>query len=239
MASSDRGCTPTYDLRELGAGLGLYARLDRLADRFLELAGDEVGAAFTRVPEFAARAATETGREAEWYRRTPRERYLVELLAIVLMGRQLWPAFAARRDVVVILPDCLRIDGDACRREADGDRGPRCTGCNPDCVAGRISDVAEEHGAAAYFAERERAAQFGAWKRAHPDLALLGVACIWMLAKGMRDAEEAGIPSQGVLLNYSACDHWSAAPATTDAVVERVAEILRLRAARRAAGQPA
>ena len=102
--------------------------------------------------------------------------------------------------------------------------------CNPDCVAGRISDVAEEHGAAAYFAERERAAQFGAWKKAYPDLALLGVACIWMLAKGMRDAEEAGIPSQGVLLNYSACEHWSATPATTDAVVERVAEILDARA---------
>ena len=53
-----------------------------------------------------------------------------------------------------------------------------------------------------------------------------------MLAKGMRDAEEAGIPSQGVLLNYSACDHWSSTPATTDAVVERVAEILRARTGR-------
>jgi hypothetical protein len=230
MASSDHGCTPTYDLRELGTGLDLYARLDRFADRFLEVGLEEVGAAFTRVPEFAARAAVETGRESEPYRRTSRERYLAELAAIVIMGRQNWPSFAARRDVVVILPDCLRIDWDACRREADGDRGTRCTSCNPDCVAGRISDVAEEHGVATYFAERERAAQFGAWRRASPDLALLGVACIWMLAKGMRDAEEAGIPSQGVLLNYSACEHWSAAPATTDAVVERVAQILDARA---------
>jgi hypothetical protein len=229
MASGDRGSTPTYDLRELGDGLDIYARLDRLADRFLELARDEVGAAFTRVPEFAARAALETGHELELYRCTTRERYLAELAAIVVMGRQHWPRFTARRDVVVILPDCLRIDWDTCRREADGACGTRCMSCNPDCVAGRISDVAEEHGAVAYFAERERAAQFGAWRKAHPDLALLGVACIWMLAKGMRDAEEAGIPSQGVLLNYSACDHWSEAPATTDAVVERVAEILRSR----------
>jgi hypothetical protein len=229
MGSSDRGATPTYDLRELGSGLELYRRLDRLADRFLALAGEEVGAAFTRVPAFAARAAVEEGRQEEWYRRTTRERYLAELAAVVIMGRQSWERFAARRDVVVILPDCLRIDWDACKREADGPGGTRCMSCNPDCLAGQISDVAEEHGAVAYFAERERAAQFGAWRQAYPDLALLGVACIWMLAKGMRDAEEAGIPSQGVLLNYSACDHWSDAPATTDAVVERVAEILRAR----------
>lgn len=230
MTAADRGSTPTYDLRELGSGLELYRRLDRLADRFLEVAAAEVGAAFTRVDEFAARAAREPDRKEEWYRRTTKERYLAELAAIVILGRQFWPGFAARRDVVVILPDCLRLDWDGCRREADGACGTRCMSCNPDCVAGRISDVAEAHGAAAYFAERERAAQFGAWKQAYPDLALLGVACIWMLAKGMRDAEEAGIPSQGVLLSYSACDHWAEAPVTTDAVVERVAELFEARA---------
>ncbi len=229
MGSSDRGCTPTFDLRELGSGLEIYRRLDRLADSFLELAAAEVGAAFTRVDDFAASAAREQDRNEEWYRRTTRERYLAELTSIVIMGRQFWPRFAARRQVVVILPDCLRIDWDSCKREADGPCGTRCMSCNPECVAGRIADVAEEHGAVAYFAERERAAQFGAWRKAYPDLALLGVACIWMLAKGMRDAEEAGIPSQGVLLNYSACDHWAEAPETTDAVVERVEEILKAR----------
>jgi hypothetical protein len=229
MSERDPWRPPTYDLRELGAGLEPYARLDRFADRLLELGLAELGAAFTRVPEFAARAALETGRDEEFYRRTTRERYLAELAAVVIMGRQHWPRFAARRDVVVILPDCLRLDADRCRREADGDCGTRCADCDPDCVAGRISAAAEAHGVPAYFAERERGAQFGALRRAHPDLALLGVACIWMLAKGMRDAEEAGIPSQGVLLNYSACDHWSETPATTDAVVERVAEILTAR----------
>ena len=229
MSERDPGRPPTYDLRELGSGLEVYARLDHFADRLLQAGLEEVGAAFTRVPEFAARAATEAGRDEEWYRRTTRERYLAELLAVVVMGRQQWPRFVTRRDVVVILPDCLRIDWDKCRREADGACGTRCGDCDPDCLAGRISAVAEEHGVAAYFAERERGAQFAALRRAHPDLALLGVACIWMLAKGMRDAEEAGIPSQGVLLNYAACEHWSETPTTTDAVVERVAEILRAR----------
>ena len=221
---------PTYDLRALGSGLEIYRRLDRGADRMLDAARAEVGAAFVNVPAFAARAATETGREEEHYRRTTAERYLAELFACVVMGRQFWPRFRACRDPVVLLPDCLRLDAERCRRE-ECDEGTRCAACDPDCLAGRISAVAESHGAAAYFAVRERGHQFGAIKRRHPDLAVLGVACIWMLASGMRDAEAAGIPSQGVLLNYAACDHWADPPHVTDAVVARVDEILRGRCA--------
>ena len=108
MAADRDDAPPTYDLRELGDGLEAYERLDRLADRFLEIAGAEVGCAFARVPGFVERASREGGRDDEYYRRTTRERYLVELLACVVMGRQFWPEFVARRDTVLILPDCQR-----------------------------------------------------------------------------------------------------------------------------------
>jgi hypothetical protein len=52
-----------------------------------------------------------------------------------------------------------------------------------------------------------------------------------MLASGMRAAEEAGVPSQGVLLNYCGCEHWRDDPVVTDAVVERVEAILTAKAA--------
>ncbi|HEY3358638.1 MAG TPA: DUF116 domain-containing protein [Polyangia bacterium] len=178
---------PTYDLRALGRDLGLYARLDQLADEYLGLAERLVGPAFTGVAAFAARAQ-----------------------------------------------GGLRADPDDCLRE-ETDCGARCRRCRPDCLIGDLTEAAERHGAEAYFSVRERAGQFKALLRGGPDLAVLGVACIWMLAHGMRSAEEARIPSQGVLLNYAACEHWTDRPASTDAVVARVDEILRAKAAARGA----
>jgi hypothetical protein len=221
---------PTYDLRQLGEGLAIYALLNRLADRFLELAETEVGPAFTRVPAFAERARLEAGRDQKYYRRTTRERYLVELLACVVMGRQFWPEFVARRDTVLILPDCLRRQGSACKRK--GTRyGTRCTACDPDCAICRMTVAAARHGAGAYFSEMDHEKQFRALMRGkHRDLSVIGVACIWMLASGMRAAEAAGVPSQGVLLNYCGCEHWRDDPVVTDAVVERVEAILAAKA---------
>ena len=226
MDATRGSAPPTYDLRELGDGLEVYDRLDRLADRFLEMADAEVGCAFVRVSEFAARAAREAGRAEEYYRRTTRERYLVELLACVVMGRQFWPEFARRRDTVLILPDCLRRRGDACGRK--GTRyGTRCTACDPECAVCRMTVAAARYGAAAYFSDMDHEKQVRALMRGrYRALSVLGVACIWMLAGGMRAAEEAGVPSQGVLLNYCGCEHWRDEPMVTDAVVERVEAIL-------------
>ncbi len=90
-SDADGFAPPTYDLRVLGDGdeHAIGARLARYVDRFLALAAAEVGAAFAPVPEFAARAAAERGREAEWYRATTRERYFLELAATLVMNRQL------------------------------------------------------------------------------------------------------------------------------------------------------
>ena len=226
MAGPSRRVPPTYDLRALGEGLEVYARLDRLADEVLAVAEDAVGEAFVRVPAFAARAREEAGREDEGFRRTTKERYLVELLACVVMGRQFWEAFVARRDTVVILPHCLARAGERCRRERTR-YGARCTACHPRCAARRLTEIAAAHGGDAYFSSRDHAKQFRALARGRfPDLSVVGVACLWMLANGMRAAEEAGVPSQGVLLSYCGCEHWTDPPMVTDACVERLEAIL-------------
>jgi hypothetical protein len=224
---------PTYDLRQLGEGLGIYRRLDALADGFLAVAEEQVGAAFRRVTEFSTAAAQEQGREAEPYRRTTWERYLLELLACVVMGRQSWPEFAARRDTVLILPDCLRARLDTCKR-ARTRYGHRCTRCRRDCTVRRMSEVGERFGVDAYFAEMGVGRQLRAMQRGrYKNLAVIGVACIWMLAQGMRAAEAEAVPSQGVLLSYCGCEHWVERPFPTDAAVERVEEILAAKCARR------
>jgi hypothetical protein len=225
---------PTYDLRELGEGPAISERLEALADRMLAVAGEEVGCAFARVPVFAERARGEGARRDEYYRRTTRERYLAELFACVVMNRQFWPEFASRRDTVLILPDCLRRRGDECERK--GSRaGTRCTACDETCAVGRMTVAAAKRGAGAFFAIRDHGRQFRRLQRDRfKDLSVIGVACIWMLASGMREAEGAGVPSQGVLLNYCGCDHWADKPHITDTVVERVVGILDAKARARA-----
>jgi hypothetical protein len=225
---------PTYDLRELGEGAAIYERLEALADRMLAVAVEEAGCAFARVPAFAELARGERGRWDEYFRRATRERYLAELLACVVMNRQFWPEFAARRDTVLILPDCLRRRGEECERK--GSRaGPRCTACDETCAVGRMTVAAAKRGAGAFFAIRDHGTQFRKLRRGRfKDLSVIGVACIWMLANGMREAEEAGVPSQGVLLNYCGCEHWADEPHVTDTVVDRVADILDAKARTRA-----
>jgi hypothetical protein len=221
---------PTYDLRELGEGPAIQERLEALADRMLAVAGEEAGCAFARVPAFAERACGERGRRDEYYRRTTRERYLAELFACVVMNRQFWPEFVARRDTVLVLPDCLRRRGDACERKASR-AGTHCTACDESCAVGRMTVAAAKRGAGAVFSIREHGKQFRRLQRSRfKDLSVVGVACIWMLANGMREAEEAGVPSQGVLLNYRGCEHWADEPHVTDTVVDRVVGILDAKA---------
>jgi hypothetical protein len=226
---------PTYDLRALGEGLEIYTRLERLTDRFIAMAREEVGEAFAALPDFLDRACAEAGRGEEYYRRTSLERYLLELVACTVMGRQFRADFVARRDTVLILPDCLRHRGEACQRK-DTRYGSRCTACDPECAIGRITKAAARFGAAAYFADLEHARQFRVLRQGrYKDLSVLGVACIWMLAAGMRAAEAAGVPSQGVLLNYCGCEHWADTAVVTDAVVEQVEAILADKARARGA----
>jgi hypothetical protein len=217
---------PTYDLRELGEGPAIHRRLERLAERMLAVADEEAGRAFARVTAFAEQACRECARHEEYYRRASRERYVAELFACVVMNRQFWPEFLSRRHTVLILPDCLRRRGDACARKASR-YGPRCTSCDESCAVGRITVEAAKRGAAAFFSDRDHEKQFGRLRRGRfGDLSVIGVACIWMLANGMRAAEEDDVPSQGVLLNYCGCEHWTDRPQVTETVVERVIEIL-------------
>ena len=222
---------PTYDLREVGEGLELYRRLDRLADEWVGLARGRLGAALARVPDFAARASAETGRDEERFRRTSADRYALELLACLVMSRQHWPDFVARRHTVLLLPDCARARLERCAR-AQTRYGACCTGCHPRCTIRSLTEVGARFGADGYFAELGHERQLKAMRRGkYSDLSVVGVACIWMLAQGMRAAEGVGIPSQGVFLTSCGCEHWTEEPFVTGTAVERLEAILAAKAA--------
>ena len=200
---------PTYDLRVFGDGLEPYGLVD------VDLPG-ALEASLHRLPYSASPRLRGTdggrrGADDTRYRRTPPERYALEFLAFAVMSRQFWPAFAARRHTVLILPDCLRIREKGCARKHTP-TGSACTVCHADCLVGRMTEVGRRYGAPAFFSDMDHPKQFKALRRLYPDLSVIGVACVLMLAEGMRAAEAAEIPSQGVLLTYCGCDHWTDDP---------------------------
>ena len=227
----DARVPPTYDLRTLGGGLEPYHAFDALIADFLKSAERHLGPALANIPKFLEGIRGETGRDDERYRQTTRERYAVELLACSVMARQFWPAFVERRQTVLILPDCLRIQEEGCaRRETRA--GSACTMCHRHCLVGRMTETGRRFGAPAFFSDIDHTRQFKALKKLYPELSVVGVACVLMLADGMRAAEAAGIPSQGVLLTYCGCDHWTDDTFTTHTAVERLESILAAKAAR-------
>ncbi len=218
---------PTFDLRELGEGLDIYARLDDFVDRFLLTADEDIGGAFGKIPDYCRLASQQKDHEEYELRRTPLQRYYLELLSYVILSRQFRDDFAEKLDTVLILPDCLAIRLDKCEKKRTR-YGNRCTACDDDCTINEITQVATKYGAGAFFADMGYEKQFKAMIQGkYKDLSVVGVACIMMLAGGMRAAEEAGIPSQGVLLNYCGCEHWVDDQFVTDAVVAKVEEVLR------------
>jgi|WetSurMetagenome_2_1015567.scaffolds.fasta_scaffold10730_2 hypothetical protein len=221
---------PTYDLRALGEGLEPYRLLDALSREVSDSSLRRLEDALERIPAFVAGTAEDQDRDDARYRRTPPERYALEFLAFAVMSRQFWPGFAARRHTVLILPHCLRIREDGCARKSTK-AGSSCTLCHPDCLVGQMTAAGRRHGAPAFFSDMDHPKQFKALRKLYPDLSVIGVACVLMLAEGMRTAEAAGIPSQGVLLSYCGCDHWTEDPFTTHAAVERLEALLSAKAA--------
>ena len=55
---------------------------------------------------------------------------------------------------------------------------------------------------------------------------MIGIACIKMLAEGMRTAAEVGIPARGVLLNFSGCEHWNDQPCASEFSMRWLEDIL-------------
>ena len=56
---------------------------------------------------------------------------------------------------------------------------------------------------------------------------MIGIACIMMLASGMRTAHEVSVPARGVLLSFTGCDHWNDKPFASQFPMEQLENILR------------
>lgn len=112
------------------------------------------------------------------------------------------------------MPDCLSIHDWPCEK-VDHKRGDICKRCRPECQAKQIGDLAAKYKARALFSKRKLEKQMKYHRKALGEVGVIGIACVLMLAEGMRSADEIGIPARGVPLMFCGCEHWNDFPFTS------------------------
>lgn len=166
------------------------------------------------------------------FRQTARPFYLIEAMYYQIFDDHNREAFNKADKTFIILPDCLSYLGDKCKREKT-DLGKVCTRCVPKCQINQIMEIADRYDVKGYFSKKALTEMLTHIKEAEKTkkteestLSVIGISCLLTLASGMRSAKEAGIPSRGVFLNFTGCDHWADKPFATETAVDRVKIIL-------------
>ncbi len=212
---------PTYHLTEKS-----LEKLDELADAFLEKGLAQFHQEFFRIDEFVEHALGDPpDRDDHEMRLTPRPKYLLELLNFAVYDRINREAFNQTKETLIILPDCLSLHNPDCEM-VDTDYGDICKLCTEDCRAMQIVKLATKYRAKAIFSKRKLSKQLQYYAGKAEDLGVIGIACVMMLADGMRTADEVGIPARGVLLKGCGCNHWNEQPFASGVSVDRVRSIL-------------
>ena len=208
-------------------------KLERLAARVLDDGLTTLATELADIDGFVAAAQDEDpGRDAHHMRGSPRELYLLEALSFQVLDQTWRDAFNRTRDTLVVLPDCLSLHNPECKK-TDGEWGGRCARCLPECPAARATKLCRDHGAAAVFAVRDQEAMLSHHRDRSGDLGVVGVACVLMLAAGMRAAALLGLPARGVLLEGCGCEHWNDDVFGTRFALERLEAILAEKARQR------
>lgn len=212
---------PTYCL-----GPDFDDKLDEFVDRFLAEGSDRFSGEFANLDEFITKAkADQSDQQDKSLRSTARDLYLLEAVSFKLYDRLNREAFNRAKDTLIIMPDCLSLHNPDCCK-TDEPWGDECTRCTPDCQANEICDLADEYGIETVFSKRKLSEQIQHYADRSGDLGVIGVACLLMLATGMRAADDLKIPARGVLLNCTGCEHWNNEPFASPFYLDRLKAIL-------------
>jgi len=213
---------PTYRL-----GPDFYHKLDSFVDRLLRDGFTQFAGEFARLDDFIEGARREpTDRDAHALRTTPKEEYLLEIIAFCLYDRLNRAAFNNARNTVIVLPDCLTLHNPDCLK-TDEAWGDHCQSCTPECRAAEVVELGERYGVEVVFSKRKLTEQIEHYREKTGDVGVIGIGCVLMLAPGMRSAAEAGVPARGVLLDFCGCEHWNDRPHASEFPLARLETILQ------------
>ncbi|MDI7277138.1 MAG: DUF116 domain-containing protein [Anaerolineae bacterium] len=139
-----------------------------------------------------------------------RVEYHLCMIGTEILNRAYRAAFLAAPRKAVLLPPCMRAQPEGLCQARPTPLGARCAACTPGCRIREITSLGQERGFAAMilpgelavFSQRSRPSEGNA-------LGVVGVSCVLTNADGGWQAQELGIPAQGVPLDYCGCVwHW-------------------------------
>ena len=209
---------PTYFLGE-----DFPARLSVFVEQFLTRGCDYFSEEFAKIDDYVERAIRDDS--AQTLRRTQKAEYLLELVAFKIYDELDREAFNRTKSTLIVMPDCLSLHNRDCEK-IETLYGTVCHRCQENCQAYQIGEVARRYRVRTIFSKRKLSRQLHRYADRMGDLGVIGVACIKMLASGMRTAREEGIPARGVLLDFSGCEHWNDKPCASEFSIKWLESIL-------------
>lgn len=212
---------PTYHLDD-----SFTAKLDAFRDDFLSLAKRHFGEYTQNVVPYVEKSKAVPVQDGFIWATFPEEFYYAELAQIAVLNESLWDDFAATETTIIFIPDCLSLMQDKCKRFGEKPL-EKCGQCVPNCVVNKIVELKDKYEFEEVFAYREQTEQFKFLKEKYESVGFIGIACILMLADGMRTSMYNGIPAVGVPLRYCGCEHWAEEPFPTDTFTGMIEKILR------------
>ena len=212
---------PTYRL-----GSNFNRKLTEFAARIQAEGFDLFADEFARLDEFIAAAhADQSDRTDKGLRRTPKEKYLLEAVSFKIYDQLNRERFNRAKNTVIVLPDCLSLHNPDCLK-TDEEWGYFCQQCIDDCQANEVLELAEQYGIEVVFSKRRLKEQIEHFAEKYDDLAVIGIACLLMLAEGMRTAADVRVPARGVLLDFTGCEHWNDEPFASEFPMSQLKAIL-------------
>ncbi len=213
---------PTYQFQD-----DSFDKLEKLTDEFLKNGFNLFEKEFSSIDSFVAQANSDNSERTDHsMRRSEKERYLLEMLSFKIFDKLNRDAFNKMKHTLIIMPDCLSLHEYDCQK-SDEEHGDICAGCHAECSASEISELAESYNCRVMFSKRSLSEQLTYHANELGDTGVVGIACVMMLSAGMRVARENSVPSRGVLLNNTGCDHWNENEFASHFSINKLKEILR------------
>jgi uncharacterized protein len=199
-----------------------------LADDFERVSRRMLGRFTTGVEFFRADAAAKYRQryDAELVLRTPLE-YHLGMYGTQLLSRINRERFLSTQRRIVIVPPCMRALPDGECKAVATPLGARCQACTPGCQVNQATRLGEKRGFEVYMIPDQLSHISAEGGKSSGGVGMVGVSCALTNWSGGWDADELGVPAQGVLLDYVGCSyHWDDVGIPTALNLRHLAEVV-------------